>query len=518
MRPVVDAGPGFRHDEPLPDREDVTMNIAENLVASASAHPQTVAVKMDELDLTYAEFADLAARLAGWLHELGVRPGDRVALSLPNIPQMPVAYYGILWAGGVVVPTNPLYRTREFSHMLGDSGAQVFLGWNGGSGEAADAAQACGITYLDVDADFLTTVATHEVLDLVPRQDDDTAVILYTSGTTGAPKGAELTHANMGRNAEASAGPSILGIEPGDVLFGGLPLFHVFGQTCMMNAAVLAGVTLTLLPRFDSRRALEIMDRDRVTLMGGVPTMYIALSQVSDRGDLDVSGLRRCVSGGAALPVEVLNGFERLYDAPIYEGYGLSETSPVASFNRADRGRKPGSIGQPIDGVEMMLVDPTWAETPEGEIGEIAVKGHNVMKGYWGNPEATALAMQDGWFRTGDLARRDEDGFYFIVDRAKDMIIRGGYNVYPREIEEVLYEHPAVASAAVVGVPHETHGEEIAAVVTLREGASVNEEELREFAKERLAAFKYPRIIRLVEALPLGPTGKILKREIRIEE
>jgi len=495
-----------------------TMNIAENLVATAAAHPDLVAVRMDDVSLTYAELGDLAARTAGWIRELGVEPGDRVAVSLPNIPQMPVVYYAALHAGGIVVPTNPLFRAREFGHMLRDSGARVLFGWSGISGEAAKAAEEEGVTYVEVGESFLTDAATHDGIDLVDRDGDDTAVILYTSGTTGAPKGAELTHANMGRNAEVSASSSILGLEPGDVVFGGLPLFHVFGQTCTMNASVLRGATLTLLPRFDPAKALEIIERDQVTLMGGVPTMYIALAQVGNPADYDTSTLRRCISGGAALPVEVLNAFEKVYTAPILEGYGLSETSPVASFNQADRDRKPGSIGQPVEGVEMRLIDPVWEETPEGEIGEIAIKGHNVMKGYYGNPEATELTMKDGWFRTGDLARRDDDGFYFIVDRAKDMIIRGGYNVYPREVEEVLYEHPAVASAAVVGVPHETHGEEIAAVITLKPGSTVTEDELRDHAKERLAAYKYPRIIRMVEALPLGPTGKILKREITVTD
>ncbi|MDY6811557.1 MAG: AMP-binding protein, partial [Actinomycetota bacterium] len=348
------------------------------------------------------------------------------------------------------------------------------------------------------------------------RSDDDTAVILYTSGTTGAPKGAELTHANMARNAEVCASDRLIGLSTGDMVFGGLPLFHVFGQTCMMNAAVLTGATLTLLPRFDPQRALEIIERDKVTHMGGVPTMFVALSQYPDRDRYDTSSLARCVSGGSALPVEVLSAFEEGYGAMVLEGYGLSETSPVASFNHADRERKPGSVGQPIEGVELKLVDPDWNEVPEGSDGEIVIKGHNVMKGYFNNPDATDSVMHDGWFRTGDIGRRDEDGYYYIVDRAKDMIIRGGYNVYPREIEEVLYTHPAVGSAAVVGIPSQMHGEEIAAVITLKPGMSVTEDEISEFAKERVAAYKYPRVVRIVDALPLGPTGKILKREITV--
>ncbi|KZM27987.1 hypothetical protein ST47_g863 [Ascochyta rabiei] len=472
---------------------------------------------MDDIEITYAQLADAAARTAGRLQDMGVQPGARVVVSLPNIPQMLVVYYGILHAGAVVVPTNPLYKSREFAHVLRDSDASAFLAWNGVTEEAGKGAAEAGVQFVEVDPQtFTADLARHAPVKQNPRDGDDTAVILYTSGTTGAPKGAELTHANMHGNAAVCAADRVVGIEAGDVVFGGLPLFHVFGQTCMMNASVLAGGTLTLLPRFDPSKALAIIERDKVTVMGGVPTMYVALTQHPDPTEYDTSTLRRCVSGGAALPVEVLRGFEEIYHAPILEGYGLSETSPVVSFNQADRERKAGSIGQPVEGVEMKLIDSEWNETADGEIGEIAVSGPNVMRGYFGNTEATEAVLRDGWFRTGDLARRDDDGYYFIVDRAKDMIIRGGYNVYPREIEEILYEHPAVASAAVVGVPHETHGEEIAAVITLKLGTEATEDEIRDFCKVRVAAYKYPRIVRFADALPLGPTGKILKREIKV--
>ncbi|MFV0462096.1 MAG: long-chain-fatty-acid--CoA ligase [Nostocoides sp.] len=493
------------------------MNIADNLTASAQARPEGIAIKLDDIEISYAQLAGLAAKTAGWLRELGVQPGDRVAVSLPNIPQMPMIYYGILSAGAVVVPMNPLYKAREFAHVLIDSGSRVFFAWSAVQADASAGAQEAGATYIDVDpATFVDQVMAHAPIAVTDRDAQDTAVILYTSGTTGTPKGAELTHANMTKNAEVSTSKRLLGIRPDDIVFGGLPLFHSFGQTCMMNASVLAGATLTLLPRFEPGKALEVIARDKVTAMGGVPTMYVALSQFPERDSFDTSSLRVAVSGGAALPVEVLRAFDAAYGAPILEGYGLSETSPVASFNHADRPRKPGSVGEPIDGVEFRLTDDVWNEVPEGEVGEIAIKGHNVMKGYFNNPEATDQVLRDGWFRTGDMARRDEDGYYFIVDRAKDMIIRGGYNVYPREVEEVLYEHPAVASAAVVGVPDDVHGEEIAAVVTLKPGASVTEDEIREYAKERVAAYKYPRIIRFVDELPMGPTGKILKREITL--
>jgi len=494
--------------------EEKTMNLADNLRVTAQAHPDRVAVKLDEHETTYAGLAGAAARVAGWLREMGVQPGDRVGVLLPNLPSMPTVYYGILWAGAVVVPMNPLFKAREIGYALTDSEAKVLFAWDGAAQEAEKGAADAGALLVPVAAGFAAEVAAREPIALTARGADHTAVVLYTSGTTGSPKGAELTHSNMARNAEACRG--FLGLTETSVVFGGLPLFHSFGQTVCMNTGFLVGATLTLLPRFEPGAALEIMQRDGVTLVGAVPTMYVALLQYAGRGDFDTSALELCVSGGASLPVEVLRGFEQEYGAPILEGYGLSETSPVASFNHPDRERKAGSVGQPIEGVEFRLVDDRWADVPEGEVGEIAIKGHNVMKGYLNKPEATAEVMRDGWFRTGDLARRDEDGYYFIVDRAKDMIIRGGYNVYPREIEEVLYEHEAVGSVAVVGVPHDTHGEEVAAAVVLKEGATATADELRDYVRDRVAAYKYPRVVWVTDTLPMGATGKILKREITI--
>lgn len=355
--------------------------------------------------------------------------------------------------------------------------------------------------------------AMHGDSAVVDRADDDAAVILYTSGTTGRPKGAVLTHGNLRSNTATVA--RLLGITGDDTVFGGLPFFHVFGQTCGLNAAVLTGACVTLLPRFDAAKALRILTRDRVTVMEGVPTMFVALLAAADAaGGASVDTVRVSATGGSAMPVEVLHRFEAAFGCPVVEGYGLSETSPVVTLGAVDGVRKPGSIGVPVDGVEVRLLDDEGKEVTEGEVGEIAVLGPNVMRGYWNRPEADAAAFTDGWFRTGDLARRDEDGHYFIVDRKKDLIIRGGYNVYPREIEEVLYTHPAVAEAAVIGLPHELHGEEICAVLTLKPGTAATAEELRDYAKERVAAYKYPRTVRLVEALPKGPTGKILKREL----
>ena len=347
---------------------------------------------------------------------------------------------------------------------------------------------------------------------------DDTAVILYTSGTTGKPKGAELTHANLLQNSKGVS-EKLGEMTEDDVLLGALPLFHSFGQTCTMNSAVSVGATVTMLPRFDPDKALEIIERDRVTLFQGVPTMYNAMLHSASCDSADCSSLRICMSGGAAMPAELMRAFEEKFGCIILEGYGLSETSPVASFNHPDRERKPGSIGTPIEGVEMQVWDDDGNEVPQGEVGEIVIRGHNIMKGYWNRPDANREAItEDGWFRTGDMAKMDEDGYFFIVDRKKDLIIRGGYNVYPREIEEVLYEHPAVQEAAVIGVPHDELGEEVGAAVVLKEGESVDEDELKSYVKEQVAAYKYPRKVWFMDELPKGPTGKILKREIEVPE
>jgi long-chain acyl-CoA synthetase len=493
------------------------MNLAENLVRTAAEHPDRVAIRLGDLSLRYADLAASSASVAGLLRSRGVGPGDAVGLMLPNLPQFPAVYYGILRTGAVVVPMNPLLKAREVAYHLTDSGARVLFAWSGSGSEPERGASQAGAELVTVDpATFPDLLAAGTPLpDVVERGADDTAVILYTSGTTGQPKGAELTHGNLDRNAEVVR-RDLIDLAADDVLFGGLPLFHSFGQTCTMNAAVAAGACVTLLPRFNPGEALATVAAHRVTVFCGVPTMYGALLGVPDPERYDVSTLRVCISGGAALPVEVLRRFEEVFGCIVLEGYGLSETSPVASFNHPGRERKPGSIGTPIAGVEMRVVDSAGSDVPPGEVGEIAIRGHNVMKGYWRRPEATAEAIPDGWLRTGDLARLDEDGYLFIVDRKKDLIIRGGYNIYPREIEEVLYEHPAVAEAAVVGVPHPELGEEVVALVTLENGASATPKELRDFVKDQVAAYKYLRRVWIVDELPKGPTGKILKREIRV--
>ena len=349
---------------------------------------------------------------------------------------------------------------------------------------------------------------------------DDTAVIIYTSGTTGRPKGAELSHNNLMMNAIGSAGMVQAHPDGRDVALVVLPLFHIFGQTVMLNAALYRRATLVLMPRFDGNEALSLMEKEGVTGFAGVPTMYWGLlnaAKDADPGTYDLDKIAGnvvdAVSGGAALPAQLAEDFTKTFGVGIKEGYGLSETSPVVSFNNPRTGAKTGSIGRPVWGVEMKLIDADW--NVQDEVGEIAVRGHCVMKGYHERPEVNAEIIKDGWFRTGDIARRDEDGFYFIVDRSKDMIIRGGFNVYPREIEEVLMTHEAVSMAAVIGIPHETHGEEVKAFVILQSGAEIGAEELVEWSKGRLAGYKYPREIEFRDELPMTSTGKILKRQLR---
>ncbi|GAB1640704.1 long-chain-fatty-acid--CoA ligase [Krasilnikovia sp. MM14-A1259] len=514
----------------------MTLNLATLLEDSARRHPGRDAVVLGDTRLTYAQLDAAANQVANVLADRGVRPGDKVALSCPNLPYFPIAYYGILKAGAVVVPLNVLLKGREVAYHLADSQATAYLCFEGtaelpmGAEGFAGFQQAPGCEHFFlVTADPAAASPIEGATTLgsalagqpatfatAGTNETDTAVILYTSGTTGQPKGAELSHANLVLNALTC-----------NRLFGSLateherhlitlPLFHSFGSTVQMNAGISVASTLVLLPRFQPEQAVELLHREKITFFAGVPTMYWGLLGALHDG-VDVAEIARnmrvAVSGGASLPVEIIKQFKERFGVQILEGYGLSETSPVATFSDPERDPRPGSIGVPIWGIEVKLIDPEW-KTIEGtdEVGEIAIRGHNIMKGYYRRPEATAEVMRDGWFRTGDLARRDADGFYYIVDRAKDMIIRGGFNVYPREIEEVLLTHPAVSLAAVVGVPHDTHGEEVKAFVI--RGGEITEDELIAWCRETMAAYKYPRIVEFVDALPMTATGKILKREL----
>jgi long-chain acyl-CoA synthetase len=493
-------------------------NFATQLSVAAADDGGRPAIKLDDIVLDYQALDAGVARAAGLLRSKGVEPGDRVGMQLPNVPYFPIVYYGALRLGAVVVPLNPLLKAREVEYHLSDSGSKVMIGWKDFADPALTGADAAGAeAIIVVPGEFDQLLGSAEAVgDVADRDDDDPAVIIYTSGTTGTPKGATLSNANI--SAGAKVGGELVDATPEKVALATLPLFHVFGMSVMMNVTMAAHGLLTLVPRFEPGKVLEVIQRDRVTTFGGVPTMYTALLHYPDRSDYDISSLELCVSGGAALPVEVLHGFDEAFGAKVLEGYGLSETCGMATFNLPDRERKPGSIGVPIGGTEVRLVDDEDNDVAEGEPGEVLLRGPFVMKGYWNREEATEEVMRGGWFHTGDVGTVDEDGYYFIVDRKKDMIIRGGYNVYPRELEEVLYGHPAVREAAVIGVKHDSLGEEVGAAVSLKDGESVTADELRDYMKENVAAYKYPRIVWIVDELPKGPTGKVLKREIEVPE
>ena len=492
-------------------------NLATNLANSAERLPDRTAIKLDGVEVSYADLLGRAQAVAGSLRAAGIEPGDRVALILPNVPAYPVTFFGALIAGAVVVPMNPLLKAGEIDYYFTDAGTELAFVWPDFESEARAGASGQGTRI--VVCDPMGPVAgqlpdAEPLTEVTERDDEDDCLILYTSGTTGRPKGAELTHRNIHLNAQRCVETITLMTED-DVVMGCLPLFHVFGLTVGLQAAVLAGATLTLIPRFDPGKAIEVIDRDRVTIMEGVPTMYAAILNHPDHEQLSAATLRLCASGGSAMPHEVQRAFEDTFSCIILEGYGLSETSPVASFNMPDRERKPGTIGVSIPGCEMRIVDETGQTLPPGEVGEIAIRGDNVMKGYWNKPDATAEAIPDGWFRTGDLATVDDEGYYTIVDRKKDLILRGGMNVYPREVEEALYEHPDVIEAAVVAVPDPILGEEVGAAIALRPGSSATVEEVRQFVKDRIAAYKYPRHVWLTDELPKTATGKILRREVK---
>ncbi len=515
-------------------------NLSGFLEKSAQDFPDRTAIVFGDTRLSYPQVNGAANQVANLLVERGIKPGDKVALSCPNLPYFTIVYYGILKAGATVVPLNVLLKGREVAYHLADSDAKALFAFQGtpdlpigAECHAGFEATAGCENFFVITADptapspiegtetFGQAVGSQPpTFETVDVDDDDTAVILYTSGTTGQPKGAELRHRNMRDNA--LTGESLFGANSAnpDTYLCVLPLFHSFGQTCIQNGAFAYGGTVVLLPRFEAAPALALMLKEKVTFFGGVPTMYWGLlGALDDTVDVKTlaANLRVAVAGGAALPVEVHHQFEERFGVTILEGYGLSETSPVASFSRFGETPRVGSIGTPIPGVEMKLLDgDTWDEVkdPEG-IGEIAIKGHNIMKGYYKRPDATAASIsEDGWFRSGDLGRKDADGWYYIVDRSKDMIIRGGFNVYPREIEEVLLTHPAVSLAAVIGVPHDSHGEEIKAVLILKPGATATPDEIVAWGKDQMAAYKYPRIVEFVDALPMTATGKILKREL----
>ncbi|MGT2427467.1 long-chain-fatty-acid--CoA ligase [Amnibacterium kyonggiense] len=521
------------NDDVLDGPGNATISVATILAESAHRYPDKTAVIWagqtgPQSRATYGELWRDAKAIAGALKARGVGRGDRVAMLVPNVPDFPRVYYAVLAIGAVAVPIHLLFKRDEIAHVLRDSAAKLVVIGAPSLGEALPAAMEVGVDAVSVllpeAAKDLAPIPRLEALaaeaEPIVRQEAmgplEPATLLYTSGTTGTPKGAVGSHFSLVEQVNVSL-IDLFDMGHDDVVFGGLPLFHTFGQTCVLNTAFRKGATVVMLPKFEPSAALTAMAEHGATVFTAVPTMYVGLL-AGARAGAPKPQLRYAVSGGAPLPLAVLEEFSEVFGATVYEGYGLTETSPVVSFNPIGQPIRPGTIGVPIWGVDVVIadadVDDRIVELPRGELGELVVRGHDLFKGYLGRPDATREAVVDGWFRTGDLATMGDDDYLTIVDRKKDMILRNGYNVYPTEVEGVMMRHPAVQAAAVFGTPHPKHGQEIEAAVVLKDGGAATPEELRDFVKAKIAAYKFPRTVRIVDELPLGPSGKVLKREL----
>jgi len=508
----------------------MSFNLAVMLSETTQASPDKPVVVFTGGQLTYGELDELSDRLAAGLTSAGAQPGDTVALQLPNIPQFLISYFGILKAGCAVVPLNVMLKAPEMAFHLGDCRAGILIAWEGILAEAAKGAAAAGLTQIYAvghqgdagdkgeasDARPFERLLAEPVAgyQMATRQPMDTAVIVYTSGTTGRPKGAELSHIQLYMNADIPG--RLFDVQPDDVVITALPLFHVFGLSSILNVCVRFGCTMSLIPRFDPATVLAAIQRDGATIFEGVPTMFAGLLSCPGIDDYDLSTMRVAISGGASIPAPVLDAFEKRFGVVILEGYGMTETASTTTFNQSETERRAYSVGKPIWGTQTQVWDDHGNSLPRGQdhVGEVVTRGMHVMKGYLDNPEATAEAFTGDWLHTGDLGYIDEDGFLFIVSRRKELIIRGGYNVYPSEIENVLHAHPDIAEAAVVGVPDERLGEEVKAVVILRAGGLLGAAELTAYCRERMAAYKYPRIIEFRLELPKNTLGKVLKDEL----
>jgi long-chain acyl-CoA synthetase len=493
------------------------VNLAENLERTARARGRAAALTSGDRVTTFGELDRDSRRVAGCLARRGVRPGDLVGLAVPNVPEFAALYYGILRLGAVVVPTDPMLGEPEMAQRLRDAPVRLLVSWSTTHEGEQPPARAAGVDVLVLGPGGLERLLgdAPELDRVEPRAAADTAVIVHTAGTTGEPRGVELTHGNLARSCEVVVN-DLVQLTSEDVVLGALPLFHAFGQTAGLNAAVRAGACLALLTRFDGATALRTLQDQGVTVMQGVPAMYAALLQQPDRADHDLSRLRVGISGGAPMPVRVLLGFEEAFDCLVLEGYGLTETSSVVTCNRRDR-RRVGSVGTPVTGVHLRVVGADGAEVEDGETGELLVRGHLVMKGYFRRPEDTAATVVDGWLHTGDVGVRDEDGFLHVVERAAEVVDGGGLAVHPREVEDVLQEHPDVVAVAVIVLPHPTRGTEVGAVVTLRPHARATGDDLRDFVRARVAPHECPRTVDVVDEIPTTSTGTILKRAIRLE-
>ncbi|NBJ68949.1 MULTISPECIES: long-chain-fatty-acid--CoA ligase [Clostridia] len=522
---------------------------------SAETFPKKKALHFMGKDMKYEELYLQATKMANYLQQLGMEKGDRIAVMLPNCPQSVIAYYGALMAGGIIVQTNPLYKERELEYQLKDSGATIIVCLDillprvtnvKNNTDVKHTIVASIKDYLpfpknliypyiqkkqyhmvvkveqseDVHAwDYMMDIAqpAYEKVSVDPKE--DLALLQYTGGTTGNPKGVMLTHYNLVSNVQMCQA-WIYNIKPGEeIVLGVLPFFHVYGMTAVMNNAIMIGAKMILLPKFDATEVLKTIDKHKPTLFPGAPTIYVALLNHPKLEQYDLSSIEACISGSAPLPMEIQEQFEKVTGGKLVEGYGLTETSPVTHANFVWHERRSGSIGVPWPDTDAKIIDAeTMEEAPVGEIGEIAVKGPQVMKGYWNNPEETAQVLKDGWLLTGDLGYQTEDGYFYVVDRKKDMIIAGGYNIYPREVEEVLYEHEAIQEVVVAGVPDPYRGETVKAYIVLKPGYSITEADLNTYCRQHLAAFKVPRIYEFRQELPKTAVGKILRRQLVDEE
>ena len=527
------------------EKSATTLNLASILSHHARLAPHKEAVVWNDVRMSYGQLDAMSNKVANALVRMGIGHGDKVALNCPNLPYFPFIYYGIMKAGAVVVPTCVLFTPREIAYQLKDSDAKAFFAFEGTAELPIGASSKAAFDEVDSCEHFVVLpkemmgpspyeehktitqliAAESDRFETYPTVPNDTCAILYTSGTTGQPKGAELTHLNLWSNIVTTYSIHLPELDFTDgqqkTVLITLPLFHTTGQTVQMNTNIYAGNRVVLLPRFDPQATLDTMVKERVNFWVGVPTMYWALLKFAGETGYDISRIKEnmkvCTSGGAPMPVEVMKEFQDKFGVRVMEGYGLSETSPLATFNHFEKPSKPGTVGQAIFGVEIKCVDDDDVEVPRGQRGEVVIRGTNVMKGYYKRPEATAEAFRNGWFHSGDIGIMDEEGYLAIVDRKKDMILRGGYNIYPRELEEVIMTHPAVSLVAVIGVPDEKMGEEAKAYVVLKEGQALSEEEFTGWCKTQLAANKYPRYVEFRDALPIGNTGKISKLLLRQE-